>query len=152
MAPSYMITCQQQNGFWQKIVLSTQKQLLTISTVCHEHDYAVLAKTHTKLAYADFILPENRFHFNQKSVKAQAANRCEKYKFLGDHYLIHKSEKSTLIHLCSSYKEVKETAWKIQLKLLYLTISLVDQQKTFVSLRIFQFCSGRDVEYDERTF
>lgn len=98
MAPSYMIKRQLQNGFWQKVVLSTYKQLHPTSTVCHEHDYAVLAKAQAKLAYADILLPEGTFHFNQKSVE-QAANRCENQEFLGDYYLTHKSEKSTLIHV-----------------------------------------------------
>lgn len=125
MAPLYMITCQLQNRFWQKVVLSIQKQLHPTSTVCHEHDYAVLAKVQAKLAYADILLPEDTFNFNQKSVMEQAANRCENDKFLGDNYLIHKSAKSPLIHLCSSCKEAKDTGWKMQLKLLCLTIHLM---------------------------
>lgn len=82
MAPSYMIMCQQQNGFWQKVVLSTQKQLLPISTVCHEDDYAVLAKTRTKLACTDFLLPENTFHFNQKSVRNRQQPDVKSTNFL----------------------------------------------------------------------
>lgn len=59
--------------------------------MCHEHDYAVLAKAQAKLSYVDILLPEDTFHFNQKSVMEQAANRCENDKLLGDNYLIYKS-------------------------------------------------------------
>lgn len=110
MAPPYIITCQLQNRFWQKVVLST---LHPTSTICHEHDYAILANAQAKLAYADILLPEQTFHFNQKSVMEQSANRCENDKLLEDNYLIHKSAKSPLIHLCSSHKEAKDTGWKM---------------------------------------
>lgn len=67
MAPSYMIMCQLQSRFWQKVVPSTKRQLHPTFTVCHEHDYAVLAKVQAKLAYADILLPEDTCYFNQKS-------------------------------------------------------------------------------------
>lgn len=56
----------------------------------------ILAQAWAKLAYADILLPEDKFHFNQKSVMEQAANRCEKDKLPGDNYLIHKSAKSPM--------------------------------------------------------
>jgi len=43
----------------------------------------------------------------------QAANICENDKLLGNNYLIHRSAKPPLIHVCFSHKEAKDTAWKI---------------------------------------